>query len=280
MTALAVALTDAGLGDYWDDAEQYARNGLIEAQFTDLDELMRVSEAGRYRAENADWGGMHDSRKRYGFQMKGQEITDRVLERSIGVFGHLDGAQYLQPLCMHCCTANGSQGLYYAWEGIVRHSGSADGGATAEVNMWLNRRSPWLDVWSWLPHQGKLVVQNKGVKRILVRKPGWVRQATLRCRIDGKDVQPLWVGNRVLFTGLRGNKQLQFDVPLATDKATYSLVRLNQRQTVGQRYECQFRGNTAISVKAIEGAKDHNWYRLFRREHRCSFGNQRTRATN
>ena len=38
---VAVALTDAGLGDYWDDVEQYARNGLIEAQLTDRDEIRR-----------------------------------------------------------------------------------------------------------------------------------------------------------------------------------------------------------------------------------------------
>ena len=31
MVGLAVALTDAGMGDYWDDVEQYARNGLVEA---------------------------------------------------------------------------------------------------------------------------------------------------------------------------------------------------------------------------------------------------------
>jgi len=265
MTGLAVALTDAGLGDYWDDVEQYARNGLIETQFTDLDELVRVAEAGRHRPENSNWGGSHDWRKNKG-QMKGQEVADRVLERSIGAFGHLDGASNLRPLCMHCCTANDSLGLYYAWEGIARHGGPANSGAAAEVNMWLNRRSPWVDVWSWLPHEGKLIVRNKGMKSILVRKPGWVRRAMLRCRINGRDVQPAWAGNRVLFTGLRGNEWLQFDVPLATDKATYSLVPLNDRQTVRRRYECEFRGNTAINVKAIEGGANRDWYRLFRRE--------------
>ena len=49
MTALAVALTDAGMGDYWDDVEQYARNGLIEGQLSDFAEMERVSLASRER---------------------------------------------------------------------------------------------------------------------------------------------------------------------------------------------------------------------------------------
>ena len=56
-------------------------------------------------------------------------------------------------MLMHCCTANGSQGLYYAWEGILRRR---DWGA--EINLWLNRRSPWVDVLSHLPHEGRLEI--------------------------------------------------------------------------------------------------------------------------
>ncbi|MFH1568094.1 MAG: hypothetical protein ABIL09_08860 [Gemmatimonadota bacterium] len=160
MVGMAVTLTDAGLGDFWDDVEMYARNGLIEAQATDPAELARVSAAGRERPPGSAFGGHFDGRfsqpNNKGV-LPGQEVCDRVLERTIGAFGHLCGARYQTPMMMHCCTANGCQGLYYAWEGIVRREG-----AGAAVNLWLSRRSPWVDVWSWLPHQGRLVVQNKG----------------------------------------------------------------------------------------------------------------------
>ena len=88
-SGLAVALTDAGLGDYWDDVEQYARNGLVEAQATDRDEMVRVSEAGKARPKDSPWGGHYDWR--FGGNnkgvLKGQETTDRVIERSLGTFG-------------------------------------------------------------------------------------------------------------------------------------------------------------------------------------------------
>jgi len=268
VTGLAVALSDAGMGDYWDDVEVIARNALVCGQANDLDELRRVSEEGKSRPKGAPWGGVWDQR----FQnnnakrgaLPGQEIYDHVLERSVGAFAFLSGARYAQPLRMSCCTANGNQGFYYAWEGITRRSGD-----TGVVNLWLNRRSPWLDVWSWLPYEGKLEVENKGMRQIAVRKPGWARSSQISCRIDGKPIAPSWIGNRMLFAGLRGNERLTIELPLAIDKASYTLVNLNHPSEPDGVYECQFKGGTAIQVVRTElGAdpEDHNWYRLFRRD--------------
>jgi hypothetical protein len=265
MTGLAVALTDAGLGDYWDDVEQYARNGLVAAQLTDREELVRVSEAGKARPKDAPWGGHFDWR--FGGNnkgvLKGQELTERVIDRALGAFANPQGARYLTPMTMTCCSANASQALYYAWEGILRRSGE-----TAEINMWLNRRSPWCDVWSWLPHAGKLVVQNHGMRRIAVRKPGWARPATLRCSIDGRAVQPTWIGNRMVFDGLGGKERLLVECPLASASAEYSLVELNERQKEPERYTCDFRGHTAIRVRPASSTPGQgpDWYRLFRRD--------------
>ena len=55
-------------------------------------------------------------------------------------------------------------GLYYAWHGITRFN---DGVAT--VNMFLNRGSSWLDVDSWLPYEGKVLLTNKqGPQTVMV----------------------------------------------------------------------------------------------------------------
>ena len=265
MVGLAVALGDAGLGDYWDDVEQYARNGLISAQATDKDELVRVSESGKARPKDSPWGTQYDWR--FGGNnkgvLKGQETTDRVIDRSVGAFGHLQGARYLVPMLMHCCTGNGSQALYYAWEAIVRRRGDS-----AEVNLWLNRRSPWCDVWSWLPHIGKLMIQNKGMRRLSVRSPGWAARAAVRTRLDGREVRPVWIGNRMLFDGLKGNEQLQVEVPITVEKTEYGPVALNERSQLSDSYVCEFRGHTAVGVRAVRGgsSQDRAWYRLFRRD--------------
>jgi hypothetical protein len=163
MIGMAVTLSDAGLGDYWDDVEMYARNGLLCAQATDLEELKRVSMAGKERppmSSNPGLAGHFDSRFRANNKgvLPGQEVHDRVLERTVGAFGHVVGARYQTPMMMQCCTGNCCQALYYAWESIVRREN--DDAVT--VNLWLNRRTPWVDVLSWQPYEGRMTVQNKG----------------------------------------------------------------------------------------------------------------------
>ena len=268
MTALAVALSDAGMGDYWDDVDCIARNALVSGQATDLEELKRVSMEGRERPVGSQWGGLCDDRflnnNRNRGSLAGQEIYDHALERTIGAYSHLSGARYQKPLMMSCCTANGNQGFYSAWEGITRRSGNL-----AEVNLWLNRRSPWLDVWSWLPYEGMLMVQNKGMQQIVVRKPGWARASQIACRINGQSATPAWAGNRMIFSNLRGNEQVTLEVPVEIDKASYSLVNINDPMHPEGVFECEFKGNTALRVTRVEAGADpgdHNWYRLFRRE--------------
>jgi len=268
MVSLAVGLTDAGVGDYWEDVDQYARNGLVAAQASDRTEMERVSQAGPERPEGAPWGGHGDTRfQGLGGMLPGQETSERVIERSVGAFGWLIGARYLYSRLMHCCTANGSQGLYYAWEGIVRQQRGR-----AQVNLWLNRRSPWLDVWSWLPYEGKLLVRNKGLERISIRVPAWVSRAALRCHVDGNPVDAMWMGNRVEFEGLRGNAEICLEAPVPVETTRYTLANLDHRMTCWspQQYDCEFRGNTVISVgkpEADPSGVELTQYRIFNREH-------------
>jgi hypothetical protein len=266
MTGLAVALSDAGLGDYWDDVEMYARNGLISVQATDLDEMKRVSKLGKHRPKNSPWGGYADSRFTGNNKgvLPGQEIHDNVLLRAKGSFGYLAGATHLEPRLMHCCTANGSQGLYYAWEGIMRNYKD-----DVQINMWLNRKSPIADIFSFLPYQGKLLIMNKGAKSIYVRKPGWAKHASLRCRVNGKNVKPRWISNRILFKSLKGNEKITIETPVNINQVEYDLINVNDMKNSHEKYNCRFKGHTALEVEKIGEPVDSrkNWYKLFERDH-------------
>jgi hypothetical protein len=264
MIGLAVSLTNAGLGDYWDDVEKMARNGLTSAQSTDMEELKRVSNSGKHRPPYASWGGKFDSRFKGNNKgvLPGQEIHDRVLERTIGAFGHVHAARYLTPMMMHCCTANCSQALYYAWEGIIRRTGNS-----ANVNMWMNRRSPWLDVYSSLPHKGTLQIQNKGMKQILVRLPAWSQFSKITFKVNNKNFKPTMRGNRVVFSGLKGNEQILLSSALVTEKSNSIMTCLNNPVNSYGEYECHLRGHQAVQVKLLsedEGPAERNWYRIFR----------------
>jgi hypothetical protein len=63
-----------------------------------------------------------------------------VLERSIGAFAcNLLGGRYQSPFQMHCCTANGNQAFYYAWEGVVRGNGDR---AVVNLEGCIHRTTP------------------------------------------------------------------------------------------------------------------------------------------
>ena len=149
---MGIRLSDAGMGDYWDDVDALARNHLVEQQFTDAERLAQVSAA----AEECDRlkEAPHD----------GQVDTRDVIKRSLGNFAGSSAPDSIpNPWVMQCCTANGTQGLYYAWEGIVRQSAE-----TAQVNLLLNRSAEGLDVDSYLPYEGKVVIHNKKMERVSV----------------------------------------------------------------------------------------------------------------
>jgi hypothetical protein len=270
MVALGVQLSDAGVGDYWDDVDHYVRNALVECQATDRTELERMVSVSPKRPRDAPWGAVSDWRFERGLQrqvLPGQETTDDVIERALGGFSHLYGAYHQFPFLMSCCTANGNQALYYAWEAIVRY-----GDDEAQVNLLLNRRSPWLDVESSLPHAGTVVLRNKTARRISVRIPSWVDRRALRSTLDDVAVRPAWIANRVVFDGLKPGQEIVLAFPLAMETATLVFSGLNGRggRKGLERWTCHFRGSTLVKIDdpaPDPSGRRLDWYRLFRRAH-------------
>ena len=148
---------------------------------------------------------------------------------------------------MQCCTGNGSQALYYAWESIVRwHDG------LAQINLLLNRASPWVDINSYLPYEGKVVVRNKTAPAVAVRIPRWVDRTRMTVTTGGRGVKPVWVGNYALCQGLRGGDEIALEFPLAEHTSTYSLD--------GKAYRCRFHGQTLLGSR---GAANPPSYQMF-----------------
>lgn len=219
MLVLAVKLSDAGLGDYWDDVDAIARNHLIAQQITDWDQMRAL-------------GG-------------GTPEQDALLERLRGGFNQqMEGAlDSTGPHLWGCCTANGAVGLYYAWHGITRFDQVSK---TATVNLLLNRTAPWLDVDSYLPYEGKVVIRNKQAWSLVVRLPYWVARDQVECFVDDQRASPAVSGNHLLFHDLRPAStetqgsiiRFEFPVPTATEKHTVQ----------GRAYELSFRGSTLVDI--------------------------------
>ena len=102
--------------------------------------------------------------------------STNVIPRSLGTFaGTSLPTSIPRPWVMHCCTGNATQGLYYAWEGTLRETDDK-----AMVNLLLNRAGRLVDVDSYLPYEGKVIIRNKAARRVAVRVPSWVDKRVLR----------------------------------------------------------------------------------------------------
>jgi hypothetical protein len=218
MVALGIGLTDAGLGDFWDDVDQLVRNQLVEQQVTRTDLMAKASAASPER------------------QVSGPNETADVpvLDIAVGSFTDWAGLTHIG-LPEGCCTANCTQALFYAWESIVRGKEGV-----AQVNLLLNRASSWLDVDSYLPYEGKVVLHNKTARKAYVRIPSWVDKAAVRCRIGQSEVQPGWLGNYLIFDSLSPRSAITIEFPMVEATETYRV-----RDT---SYSLKLKGNTLVDI--------------------------------
>ncbi len=258
MVALGIRLSDAGLGDYWDDVDGIARNHLIEGQLTDASLLEHVAEGGPSRPAGTPWRLTNR-----GFEnidvFPGQEVTENVIERSLGNYaGHSTPTSIPSPWVMQCCTGNGTQGLYYAWESIVR---GQDG--DAQVNLLLNRASSWLDVDSHLPYEGKVLLTNKTARRVSVRIPSWVDRNAIRCTVNGEDRTQAWIGSYLVVDALKPADLVRLEFPMVEETVTYTALSRMWRSE--QKYACHFKGNTLVDISPRDD--DRMSYPLYQRDH-------------
>ena len=180
MAELGVRLTDAGLGDYWDQVDWIIRNQLIEHQFCDLEVMRKFAKDGP---------------------------ASQHLEDYLGGFGEASPTG-TPPEIYGCCSANTPMGLYYAWHGITRFE---DGIAT--VNLFLNRAASWVDVTSYLPYEGKVELKNKQARTVLVRIPMWVDVNDVKSYVNSERVRVPHSGRYLVFDGLQKGSTIRLEFP-------------------------------------------------------------------
>ena len=206
MALIALRLSRAGISDYYEDVEHYVRNSLVESQITDLDFLKTYpkvpadSEAGKAAIEPTLKVGGRDLRKLN---------WDNAAERSVGSFLCILPNKWGSLAACGCCTGNGPQALYYVWDSIVQTEGD-----NLRINLLLNRASPWCDIDSYLPYEGKLVVNMKQDKNVYIRIPSWTDLNQVRCVLDDRPIHHRREGNYIVVESLKRDDELLITFPM------------------------------------------------------------------
>jgi hypothetical protein len=276
MTALAIRLSDYGVGDYWDDVDQYVRNHLTESQLLRADLLEKVSKGSveypdawkKYPGGPEGMQGIADigvgreglpwtpSMQQHELKTVAPEKPDTkdVIPRSIGLMaGMIEVTTMPYTIQGGCCSGNGTQAMYYAWHSTVRFKD-----AVATVNLLLNRVSPWMDVSSYLPYEGKVVLKNKQARRAAIRIPRWVDRAAIQTRVNGKAAATSWIGNYLVVDGLRPKDLIVLDFPIVERTAKYTMA-------FDRPYTFQFKGNTVVDVSPRD--TNPTGYPVYLRDH-------------
>jgi hypothetical protein len=283
MTYLAVKLSQLGVGDYWEDVDRYTRNQLVEGQVIDGEKLRRAAAASPVlaRIDPKDPRDPVQTPLEPGQDQVElvplEETTDDVCERFVGAFLSECGWPTVIPkhrfMMVICCSGNATMGLYAAWDGIVEHQDGA-----AKVNLLLNRASEWLDVDSYLPYEGKVVVKNKTAKSISVRMPLWVDLQSVHCELNGDEIKPSFLGRYVLFNSTAPKDEITITFPVVEKQETYTLKWKKENfwqestnpghkwtpDPSPARFTFTLRGNTVVDVSPRE---DTGEYKLYERDH-------------
>ncbi len=229
LIGVAVKLTYAGMGDYWEDVDLYIRNHGVEMQFTpeDIPYLKSLGEGKPPAPQDPT------------------ATTEGVIEAAVG--GYVNGVPPYKSSWSLCCSPHGNMGLFYAWDGTLRYSEGV-----AQVNLLLNRASPWMDVESYLPYEGKVILRNKEAKEAFVRIPLWVDQKALKCRVGERETQPAWFGRYLWIKKLSAGDMVTIEFPVVERVERWTAPPTQTpfvfRLPAGTVYTLRFKGNTLMEI--------------------------------
>jgi hypothetical protein len=214
MIYLALRLSEAGVADYWDDADRWIRNQFAENQLVAKDWIDEFAEKARPVKTSSNVS------------------VDRVPDRALGGFATNPSAndwvgRPMQAIMMGCCTVYGGNCLYWVWERILRYRNGK-----LQVNLLMNRASEWADIDSYVPYQGRVDVTVKKAVDLSVRIPEWVKPGETQCQVNGQERTLGWDGRYAKVGGVKPGDVAKLSFPIfeRTDKVwiekkQYTLIR-------------------------------------------------------
>ncbi|MBT9151396.1 MAG: hypothetical protein DDT40_01589 [candidate division WS2 bacterium] len=210
MIALGLKLTDAGVGDYFDDVDRWVRNQFAENQLTHVEWVEALAEKFPYENKQKDPAVSHD----------------KVAERNLGAFASWPSPNDWQRSIMHCCTGEGARVLYHIWENILHYNNGK-----LRINLLLNRASKWADIDSHIPYTGQVDVKIKQELDLLIRIPEWVKPEEVKVSINGT-IRKLTFSGRYAEIGKVKPKTVTITFPIFertdiifVEKQKYTIVR-------------------------------------------------------
>ncbi|HZP81542.1 MAG TPA: hypothetical protein VFB21_07890 [Chthonomonadaceae bacterium] len=217
MLHIALKLAEAGHPEYWDHAERFVRNHLMESQWTRAEWLPRP--AGELPEDDViNSYCQMDARIMGGFA--GRTLPNEFLADNV---------------LMGCCCGAGPRALFLAWDHILTRK--PDG---LYVNLHLNRYSREADVLSYQPHEGRLEVRMRSEGPLSIRVPGALPDAALSVEQNGAPARYVRRGAYVRIAEAHPDDVITLRYPLKIEERAEVLLDWPLR--------IKWRGDTVVAM--------------------------------
>jgi len=213
---------------YYEIAERYARNQLVENQFKSQ--------------KNIDNIWQHHDLPPSGEVQK-------------ALFG--SWASWSRPNCLDnglnmvegCCLGAGIRGCFLVWDSAIEKKGDA-----VYVNMSFGRSSPWLEVVDYQPYEGRTDLIIKNAENVMVRIPSWADKKEVRATVGDTPVYADFEHPYLKLCGLNPGDHVKIQYP---QRSAVIAEEVN-----GVSYSAQWRGDTVVGI-----TPKGSLYPIFEREH-------------
>ena len=205
--SIATLIARAGYPEYFDYVERYLRNYISNLQFI-VTPAFEAYYRDLNRASSAQdvEQGLRELCKFQGGIIGGSGLND--IENTL--LGCVSGYEMFG-----CCAPEGMRAIYTTWNSVIdRLPASALGPAGVYVNLCLSRSSPWGQVVSGFPNQGRIGVTAATHDTYYIRPPHWARCDQVRAWTGARAVPVRWSGSYVRFDDVAPGDEIALSYPL------------------------------------------------------------------
>ncbi len=206
MMSIAAILGRSGKTEYFDYVERYMRNYISNLQFIVTPQFETYYRSlHQHKAPHEIEAGLLQIRKFQGGIIGGSGLNDyeNVL------LGGISGFEMFG-----CCAPEGMRAIHTTWNSIIdRLPPSQLGPEGVYVNLGLSRQSPWGEVVSFFPQQGRLTVVPTVEDTFYLRPPHWVPRSQVSAFVGNERIPGVWSGDYIRFDAKPG-QELTITYPL------------------------------------------------------------------